>query len=55
MQNPIPPHKQGAVFDVTPMVCVQSDAATHRQKSELKVHDLVEVDSVLYLRLLPCQ
>ena len=53
--TPVPPHEQASVFDVTPLVCVQSDAATHRQKSELKVHDRVEVDIVLYFRLLPCQ
>ena len=28
------PQKQGSVFDVTPLICVQSDAATHRQKAE---------------------
>ena len=46
VHNP-PPHKQGAVFDVAPLVCAQSGAATHRQKSELEEHDAVEVDSVL--------
>ena len=45
--HPVPPHKQTSVFDVAPLVCVQSDAAMHRQKSELKVHDRVEVDFVL--------
>ena len=39
------------MFDVAPLICEQSDAAMHRQKSEFKVHDAVEVDSVLYLRL----
>ena len=53
--HPVPPHKQVAVFDVAPLVCVQSVAAMHRQKSELLVHDAVEVDFVLYFRLLPCQ
>jgi len=46
----IPPHKHASVFDVAPLVCVQSDAVMHRQKSELEVHNAVEVDSVLYLR-----
>ena len=55
VQYPISPHKQGAVFDVAPLVCAQSGAATHRQKAELVVHDAVDVDSVLYLRLLPYQ
>ena len=45
--HPVPPHKQASVFDVAPLVCVQSDAVTHRQKAELVVHDLVEVDRVL--------
>ena len=49
--HPVSPHKQASVFDVAPLVCVQSDAAMHRQKSALlKVHDAVEVDSLLYLR-----
>ena len=43
----VPPHKQVSVFDVAPLVCVQSDAATHRQKSEFLVHDAVEVGSIL--------
>ena len=34
VQNPVSPHKQGAVFDVAPLVCVQLGAATHRQKLE---------------------
>ena len=34
VQYPSPLHMQGAVFDVGPLVCVQSGAATHRQKSE---------------------
>ena len=56
MQNtPVLPQKQVLVFDVAPLVCVQSGAATHRQKSELKVHNLVEVDFALYFRLLSCQ
>ena len=46
VQYPISPHKQGAVFDVAPLVCAQSGAATHRQKLELE-QDAVEVDSVL--------
>ena len=38
--HPVPPHKQGALFDVAPLVCVQTGAATHRQKSELTMkHD----------------
>ena len=45
--HPVPPHRQGAVFDVAPLVCVQSGAATHRQKTEEEVHDALEVDSVL--------
>ena len=54
--TPVPPHKQASVFDVAPLVCVQSDAAMHRQKSEkVESHNAVEVDSVLYLRLLPYQ
>ena len=53
--HPVPPHKHASVLDVAPLVCVQSDAAMHRQKSEEEVHDLVEVDSVLYLRLLYSQ
>ena len=41
-----------SVFDVAPLVCVQSDAAMHRQKlAPLEVHDAVEVDNVLYLRM----
>ena len=32
--HPVRPHKQVLVFDFTPLVCVQSDAATHRQKPE---------------------
>ena len=51
-RTPVPPHKQIAVFDVAPLVCVQSGAATHRQKLELKVHDRVEVNFVLKFRLL---
>ena len=53
--HPVPPHKQVLVFDVPPLVCVQSVAAMHRQKSEFLVHDAVEVDFVLYFRLLLCQ
>ena len=53
--TPAAPHKQGALFNIPPLVCAQLGAATHRQKSELKVHDLVEVDSVLYFSLLPYQ
>jgi len=30
----VPPHKQASVFDVAPLVCVQSGTKTHRQKSE---------------------
>ena len=54
--TPVRPHKQASVFDVAPLVCVQSGAAMHRQKmenEEWKVHDAVEVDSVLYFSLLP--
>ena len=29
--HPFPPHTQGAVFDVAPLVCVQSGAAMQRQ------------------------
>ena len=43
---------QVASFNVAPLVSVQSDAATHRQKLELVVHDAVEVDNVLYISLL---
>ena len=50
--HPVPPHKQASVFDVAPLVCVQSGAAMHRQYSASSVHDAVEVDLVLYLRLL---
>ena len=46
--HPVPPHKQVSMFDVAPLVCVQLDAAMHRQKSEPpEVHDVVEVDFVL--------
>ena len=45
--HPVPPHTQPSLFDVAPLVCVQTGAATHRQKSEKLVHDWVEVDSVL--------
>ena len=45
--HPVSPHKQGAVFDVIPLVCVQSGAAIHRQKFDWYVHDVVEVDFVL--------
>ena len=34
-QNSVPPHKQASVFDVAPLVCVQSGAVVHRQKLEL--------------------
>ena len=37
--HPVSPHRQVAVFDVTPMVCVQSGAAMHRQNLALLVHD----------------
>ena len=48
----VPPQKQVAVFDVTPFICVQSGAATHRQKVEkVEEHNAVEVDRVLYFRL----
>jgi hypothetical protein len=33
VQNPDAPHKQLAGFDVAPLVCMQSGAVTHRQKS----------------------
>ena len=53
--TPVPPHKQTSMFDVAPVVCVQSGAAMHRQKlAPLEVHDAVEVDLVLYLNLF-CQ
>ena len=32
--HPVPPHKQASVFGVAPLVCVQSGAVMHRQKSE---------------------
>ena len=32
--HPDPPHKQASVFDVAPLVCMQSDAAMHRQNLE---------------------
>ena len=44
--TPVPPHKHTSVFDVAPLVCVQSGAATHRQ-DRVEVHNAVEVDSVL--------
>ena len=53
VQYPISPHKQGAVFDVAPLVCAQSGAATHRQKEPYELHAAVELDTVLYFRLLP--
>jgi hypothetical protein len=31
----LPPHKQGAGFDVTPLVCVQPGAVIHRQSTAL--------------------
>ena len=34
--TPVPPHKQVSMFDVAPLVCVQSGAATHKQKSVLE-------------------
>ena len=43
--TPVPPHKQTSMFDVAPVVCVQSGAAMHRHL--LEVHDVVEVNSVL--------
>ena len=49
--HPVPPHKQAAVFDVAPLVCVQLGAVMHRQKEECRLeHDIVDVDIVLYLR-----
>ena len=54
MQNPAPPHKQGAVLYIAPLVCAQLGAATHRQKLELEEeeHDAVDVYSSLYNNLL---
>ena len=53
LQNLVPSQRHFAVLEVKPLVCVQSDAAMHRQKlALLEVHDAVEVESVLYLRSL---
>ena len=53
--HPVPPHKQVSLFGVTPFVCVQSGAATHRQNLELEVHRVMEVDCLLKYRLLLSQ
>ena len=51
--TPFPPHKQALTFDVAPLVCVQTGAATHRQNLlELEVHRTMEVDCMLKYRLL---
>ena len=50
--HPVSPHKQASVFDIARLVFMQSGAVTHRQKSELVVHDRMEEDSVLYLNSL---
>ena len=47
-RTPVPPHTHALVFDVAPLVCVQSGAAMHRQKlDQAESHDVVEVDFVL--------
>ena len=53
--TPFPPHKHALAFDVAPLVCVQSGAATHRQNLELEVHRVMEVDCLLKYRLLLSQ
>ena len=55
MHTPPLPHKHASVFDVAPLVCVQSGAATHRQNLELEVHRAMEVDCLLKYRLLLSQ